>query len=73
VTSGDGVVEFLVLGPLEAQFAGEAIQLGGAKQRALLAVLLLREREVVPVERLVDEIWGDDPPPSALRVETQTS
>lgn len=41
--------------------------MGGAKQRAVLAVLLLREGEVVPIERLVDEVWGDDPPPSSAR------
>ena len=40
-------------------------RLGGAKQRALLAVLLLRADEVVSVERLIDEVWGDTPPPSA--------
>lgn len=41
------------------------IALGGAKQRAVLAALLLRAGEVVPVHRLVDEVWGDEPPPSA--------
>ena len=45
--------------------AGTTVSLGGAKQRAVLAVLLLRAGEVVPVGRLVDEVWGDDPPPSA--------
>ena len=58
-------VEFRVLGPLEMRVAGEPVSLGGAKQRAVLAVLLLRAGEVVPVGRLVDEVWGDDPPPSA--------
>jgi DNA-binding SARP family transcriptional activator len=58
-------MSFHVLGPLEVRLAGEALGTGGAKQRAVLAVLLLRADEVVPVERLVDEVWGDDPPPSA--------
>jgi len=58
-------MEFRLLGPLEARVAGEAVPLGGAKQRAVLAVLLLRADEAVPVERLIDEIWGDSPPPSA--------
>ena len=58
-------MSFRVLGPLEAQLEGDALGLGGAKQRAVLAVLLLRAGEVVSVERLVDEVWGDDPPPSA--------
>lgn len=58
-------VELQVLGPLEARIAGRSLSLGGSKQRAVLAVLLLRAGEVVSVERLVDEVWGDGPPPSA--------
>ena len=58
-------VEFRVLGPLEVASGGELLALGGAKQRAVLAVLLLRAGEVVPLERLIDEVWGNDPPPSA--------
>ena len=57
--------EFRVLGPLDVRLAGESLVLGGGKQRAVLAILLLRAGEVVPVERLVDEVWGTDPPPSA--------
>ena len=62
--AGDNV-EFRVLGPLEVVSGGERVALGGAKQRAVLAVLLLRAGEVVPLERLIDEVWGTDPPPSA--------
>jgi DNA-binding SARP family transcriptional activator/basic membrane lipoprotein Med (substrate-binding protein (PBP1-ABC) superfamily) len=58
-------MSFHVLGPLEVRVDGEELAIGGAKQRAVLAVLLLHEGEVVPVARLVDEVWGDDPPPSA--------
>jgi DNA-binding SARP family transcriptional activator len=58
-------MSFHVLGPLEARVAGETLAIGGAKQRAVLAVLLLHAGEVVSVERLVDEVWGNDPPPSA--------
>jgi len=58
-------MDFSVLGPLEVASGGEQVALAGAKQRAVLAVLLLRAGEVVPMERLVDEVWGDDPPPSA--------
>jgi DNA-binding SARP family transcriptional activator/basic membrane lipoprotein Med (substrate-binding protein (PBP1-ABC) superfamily) len=65
VTNRESVIEFLVLGPLEVRLDGESLPLGGAKQRAVLAALLLRADEVVPIERLIDEVWGDDPPPSA--------
>jgi DNA-binding SARP family transcriptional activator/basic membrane lipoprotein Med (substrate-binding protein (PBP1-ABC) superfamily) len=60
-----GAMEFRVLGPLEVRLGDETLALGGAKQRAVLAALLLRAGEVVAVERLVDDVWGDDPPPSA--------
>jgi DNA-binding SARP family transcriptional activator/basic membrane lipoprotein Med (substrate-binding protein (PBP1-ABC) superfamily) len=65
VTSGANAVQLRILGPLEASIGGEAVTLGGAKQRAVLAALLLRAGEVVSVERLVEEVWGDEPPPSA--------
>jgi DNA-binding SARP family transcriptional activator/basic membrane lipoprotein Med (substrate-binding protein (PBP1-ABC) superfamily) len=58
-------MSFHVLGPLEVRVADEALVVGGGKQRAVLAALLLRAGEVVSVQRLVDEVWGDDPPPSA--------
>ena len=58
-------MSFHVLGPLDVRVAGDELAIGGAKQRAVLAVLLLRAGEVVSVQRLVDEVWGDDPPPSA--------
>lgn len=64
VVTANGV-EFRILGPLEVVIDGVAAPLGGAKQRAVLAVLVLRAGEVVPIDRLVDEVWGTDPPPSA--------
>jgi len=64
VTSSRGI-SFGVLGPLEARLDGEPLPLGGAKQRAVLAVLLLSANEVISVERLIDEVWGDRSPPSA--------
>ena len=57
--------EFRILGPVEAVSAGEALRLGGPKQRALLALLLLRRNEVLSRERLIDAIWGEEPPGSA--------
>jgi DNA-binding SARP family transcriptional activator/basic membrane lipoprotein Med (substrate-binding protein (PBP1-ABC) superfamily) len=64
-TSKSESLRFRILGPLEAEVEEGAIELGGRKQRAVLAALLLRAHEVVPDERLVDEIWGENPPASA--------
>ena len=58
-------IRFRILGVLDAEVGDRALELGGGKQRAVLAALLLRAEDVVPDERLVDEIWGDSPPPSA--------
>jgi DNA-binding SARP family transcriptional activator/basic membrane lipoprotein Med (substrate-binding protein (PBP1-ABC) superfamily) len=58
-------LRFRILGGLEAEVGERAIELGGGKQRAVLAALLLHRGELVPVERLFDEVWGDDPPASA--------
>jgi len=60
------VPEFRILGPLEVRAAnGEPLVLEGQKQRALLAVLLLRANEVVSTESLVDALWGERPPRTA--------
>src|SRR2546426_6688095 len=57
--------EFSLLGPLEASRDGEPIALGGQKRRALLAVLLLDANSVVSRDRLIDALWGEDPPETA--------
>jgi predicted ATPase/DNA-binding SARP family transcriptional activator len=55
-----------ILGPLEViDREGRELGLGGPKQRAVLAILLLRANEVVARERLIDELWGESPPRSA--------
>jgi DNA-binding SARP family transcriptional activator len=59
------VLEFRILGPLEALEEGVPLPLTGQKQRALLAVLLLRANDVVPTDRLVELLWGDEPPRTA--------
>jgi DNA-binding SARP family transcriptional activator len=59
-------VEFRVLGPLEVRDGDQSMPLGGAKQRALLALLVLNANRVVSRERLIDAIWGDDPPETAV-------
>ncbi len=58
-------MDFRILGPLEAEEDGRLLALGGAKQRALLALLLLHANEVVPRDRLIDELWGERPPETA--------
>ena len=60
-------MEFVVLGPLEARIDGRTLALGGPKQRALLALLLLNANGVVSRDRLVDELWGERAPPSSMR------
>jgi DNA-binding SARP family transcriptional activator len=64
-------MEFRVLGPLEVWGDDGETFLGGPKPRGLLALLLLNANEVVPTDRLIDELWGDDAPDdaaAALRV-----
>jgi YVTN family beta-propeller protein len=58
-------VEFRILGSVEARDNGRAVTLGGPKQRAVLAILLLRANEAVSRDRLIDAIWGEQPPATA--------
>jgi DNA-binding SARP family transcriptional activator/class 3 adenylate cyclase/predicted alpha/beta hydrolase len=58
-------VRFLVLGPLEILDGERQVRLRSAKQRLLLAVLLVHANAVVSVDRLADILWGDDPPADA--------
>ena len=60
--------EFRILGPLGAIVDGRSVELGAPKPRALLAILLLSANEVVTVSRLIDELWGDDPPAAAVNL-----
>ena len=61
------VVRFRVLGPLEVMGDdGAARPVSSPSQRRLLAALLARSPEVVAVDTLVDALWGDDPPESAV-------
>jgi DNA-binding SARP family transcriptional activator/sugar lactone lactonase YvrE len=56
---------FRVLGPFEVSEGGRPLDVGAGKQRALLALLLLRAGEVVSTDGLIDALWGERPPPSA--------
>ena len=53
---------FSLLGPLEARIDGEALPLGGARQRSLLALLLLHANESISRERLIEGVWGAERP-----------
>ncbi len=58
-------MEYRILGPLEVVGSGKPVPLGPEKQRALLALLLLDAGRVVAVDRLVDGLWGGEPPARA--------
>ncbi len=59
-------MKYQLLGPLEVQGGDGTLPLGGTKQRAVLALLLLSANRVIPRERLIDELWGDQPPETAV-------
>ncbi|HET7668135.1 MAG TPA: BTAD domain-containing putative transcriptional regulator, partial [Mycobacterium sp.] len=61
------VIELRILGPLEVLVDGAAIAVGGPRQRAVLARLLLDPRRVVDCERLIDDVWDGRPPTSAAK------
>src|SRR5215213_5869564 len=60
-------MDFSILGPLEVREGGRVLPLGGAKQRALLAMLLVHANELVPSDRLIDELWGEARPEAAAK------
>ena len=60
-------MDYRVLGPLEVRDGQESVPLAGAKQRALLALLLVHANHVLSRDRLVDELWGDEPPETAVQ------
>ena len=60
-------VDFRILGPLEVTDQGREPAIATGKQRALLAILLLHANEVVSSDRLIEELWGDQPPASAAK------
>jgi DNA-binding SARP family transcriptional activator len=60
------LLDFRILGPLEVVGETGALQLGGPKRRAVLAILLLDANRVVPIERLADAVYGDAVPASAV-------
>jgi len=68
------VLEFRILGPLEVLDDDRPVRLGGGKQRAALAILLLSPNRVVSVERLADDLYAGAPPVTAVtQVQRQVS
>jgi YVTN family beta-propeller protein len=62
VATETGSIEFGILGPLEVSRAGRSVSLGGPRQRAVLALLLLEADRVVSMDRLAEEVWAGHPP-----------
>jgi DNA-binding SARP family transcriptional activator/streptogramin lyase len=60
-------VEYRILGPLEVVEDGQQVALGTLKERLVLGVLLLHANEFVSRERLIDDLWGEAPPPTARK------
>jgi hypothetical protein len=63
-------MEFRILGPLEVLGDERRVAVGGDKQRALLALLLIHANQTLSSERLIDELWGEQPPASAPSLST---
>ena len=61
-------MQISVLGPVEVTTDGRSVAIGKGKPRALLAVLALEEGSTVSSERLVEALWGADPPPTAAKM-----
>jgi DNA-binding SARP family transcriptional activator len=60
-------MEYKILGPFQVADQDREVLLGGGRQRSVLALLLLHANEVVSSERLIDQLWGDSPPPTATK------
>ena len=60
-------MEFRILGPFEVLDGSRAVALGGRRKRAVLAILLLHGNRVVSSDRLIEELWGERPPATALQ------
>jgi DNA-binding SARP family transcriptional activator len=58
-------VEFRILGPLEACHENEVVAVGGPRQQAVLAMLLLEANHVMPIDRLIEAVWDEEPPNTA--------
>jgi DNA-binding SARP family transcriptional activator len=64
--AGGPKLEFRLLGPLEVRRGGRIVGLGGPKPRALLTDLLLHLGQAVSIDRLIDDLWGEEAPETAV-------
>src|SRR5688500_18780932 len=60
-------MDYRILGPLELADGSAPVGVTGARQRSLLALLLIHRNEVISSDRIVDALWGETPPPSAVK------
>src|SRR5918996_3652838 len=65
VVRSRGAMDFRILGPLEVEADGQVLPIGSRQPRALLTILLLDANRVVSRDRLMEALWGDDPPERA--------
>ena len=62
----DEHLTFAVLGSLRIERGGLAVDCGGLKQRAVLALLVVNANSPLSTDRMIHELWGDEPPPTAV-------
>ena len=58
-------MEFLLFGEVQVRVAGQPLDVGTPRQQAVLAALAVDAGRPVPIETLIDRVWGDDPPGEA--------
>jgi DNA-binding SARP family transcriptional activator len=61
-------MEFRILGPLEIVGEHGPVTLHRGKEQALLAFMLLHANELIPTERLIDELWDERPPATSPKI-----
>ena len=61
-------MDFRILGPLEVRDEDREVRLRGGKQRALLALLLVNANRTLAIDRIVDDLWGEDVPETAAKM-----
>ncbi len=60
-------MDYRILGPFEVSAGNGPLEIGGRRQRTVLAALLLNANRVTPTDQLIDVVWGEEPPPTARR------